>query len=148
MIDTKRKAEIVSVRSFKEENEILIALDGNEAQVQDEVVSSENNVSDHQNIQDLYEIKFDDLLGKKYQGSNLIEEVNKWANLKGFHLIYCEGEQKLKKTLKRTLKCREKACNYKILFKSDENEKNFQIYQKLSVRYTKHSKIIFFFLIL
>jgi len=55
----------------------------------------------------------------------MIDELNKWANYHGFHLIVCEGKQLLKNSTKRTFKCNIKDCQYKIILKSDD--KTFQV---------------------
>jgi len=143
LIDIKRNAEITSAHSLKEENEIELSIKEAELVNSDEKEIEKKLFAD---TQESYEINFDDLTQKLFQEKSLVDELNKWANYHGFHLIVCEGKQLLKNSTKRTLKCNIKDCQYKIIFKSDDkNGNNYQVCEKLSQKYTKHS-ISFLFL--
>ena len=106
--------------------------------------SDENlqNTFDENLNEDSLVISFQDLIGEKFKKNKLLNSLNAWANSKGFHFILSEGAKQLKKGVKRTFACHVKGCEYKLLLKSDSNEDNFQVEEKLSSKYKKHSKIL------
>ena len=48
----------------------------------------------------------------------------------------------MKKRIKRTLSCIEKDCKYELMIISEDQNDNFVVYEKLSKKYTAHSKFI------
>ena len=139
LTDTKRDAEITSVLSLKSDNEVRILISGENHDKSDD----ENKVpSSIQAEKD--NICFNMLIGKKYYAEDLLEELNEWAEPQKFKLVYSEGPKKLKNAIKRTLSCFKKNCDYRLVFLSDENGENFEIFPKLSQKYSTHSKPSFF----
>ena len=87
-------------------------------------------------------IPYDELLEKKFKKKELLDDLNLWANPKRFHLYFSEGPKEMKKRIKRTLSCIEKDCKYKLMMISEDQNDNFVVYEKLSKKYTAHSKFI------
>ena len=141
LIDVRQKAEITSKKSLKENIQIQIfALEN--LNLSEDQNHNENLLSTpiQDSTEDPLNISFQELIGKKFRNDKLLDSINAWANPKKFHLVLSEGAKKLKKGIKRTLSCHIKGCQYKILLKSDLEGENFEIDQKLSCKYKKHSK--------
>lgn len=139
LIEIKRNAEIISIKSLKPENEIKILF--NHDLAVDPVVLP-TDVQEEAHSKPPNKIGFDDLLEKKFKESSFLTVMNQWAGEKKFHLIF-GSKQKMKVGFKRFLLCQVKSCEYKIIFKSDKREKYYKIYEKLSKKYSEHS-ILFY----
>lgn len=99
LLDIKRKAELISIKSFKEENDVQIVIEENEAE-KNQYHSLQQSDS---NIEISKEVEYTDLLGKIFTAEMLDADLNVWANKIEFHLIYCEGKQNLKKKVSKEL---------------------------------------------
>lgn len=133
-------AEITATLSIKENTKIQIVTE--EVQVLNEVRVPLPR-SEISNPSDPLDISFQQLIGKNYNKEALLEQINEWAHSKRFHLYFSEGQKSLAKGFKRTLSCTQSQCHYKLIMTSDEEGKNFSVYEKLSKKYTKHSKFTF-----
>jgi len=140
--DIKRGAEITSVLSFKEENDYEIIAE--ESKVNG-IVEDNPQTNPSNKVNNSVEIKFDDLLTKKFNEDDLDIQMNKWANPKGFNLIFGEGRQELNNEIKSTLICNVKGYYYQIIFKGNKDGSNFEVYEKLSVKYRNHSNLRIYF---
>lgn len=139
LIDIQKNAEITSEKLFKSEQEIRIELDlGNSSAInQQSQQPEENKIQEQDGI-----IGYDDIKDRLFDEGTLLESLNDWAATKKFHLWIAEGEKKMDKaktTQKMTFRCSIRPCKYRIMFKSNKEGKNFQVYEKLSKKYTKHS---------
>jgi len=141
LIDVRRNAEVISMKSLKDENELVIEVESEVEPLPEEQKAEPENVPRNNS----YEVVYTELVGKKFSDGNLITEINKWANQKHFNLIFSEGKHKMKDSYKRTLKCSRKNCLYKMIFKSDATGENYQIYEKTSKKYTFHSLLFIIF---
>jgi len=90
-------------------------------------------------------IQYECLKNKKFKEKELNKQINKWAHERKFNLIYTEGVKETKHTSKRTFGCDVKNCQYKLIFKSEKGKDEFQLCEKLSSKYNKHSNSFFFF---
>jgi len=141
LFDLKRNAEITSTKSFKEENPITIQIIP-----EDPIASTVVNVG-NDNILELssnsINVEFNSLIGKKFSEDNLLIELNNWANQKKFKLAYSEGAKKTKTGIKRTLVCHISKCPYKIVVVSENEGQDYLVYEKITRKYTQHSKSFF-----
>ena len=140
LIDINRNAEITSVYSFREGKEIEIQ--GLEDNPINERMPDENFLLQQNNAESI-EIRYADLIEKTFTHDELLEKVNEWAIPKKFKLYYSEGAKETKKGVKRTLACQITTCKYRIVFKSNNNDDNFKIYEKLSQKYMTHSNFLY-----
>ena len=135
LLDMRRNAQITSTKSFKEENEIAIQVKGNQSESQELQASQ---VHQNSNLNDR-DVDFELLLEERFKEDTMLDEMNIWSNELGFKLILSEGAKQMKDGVKKTLICHVKDCTYRLYVKSDKNERFYQVYEKLSRKYTQHS---------
>ena len=133
----KRNAEITSVLSFKEDNEIRIEISQDEPVIQREM--NEIILNEHSNSSK--NISYDELLNKSFAEKDLLVKVNDWAITKKFKLYFSEGPKNMKKGTKRSLSCCVSSCSYKIIFINSKTNNQYRVYQTLSKKYTSHSNL-------
>jgi len=92
LYDVNKNAEITSSLSFKMDNEIKIVVVGEKSL--DNPFESVPVIES--SIVQTTTISFEDILSKKFDEEELLNEVNVWANAKRFNLMASEGFKTLK----------------------------------------------------
>jgi len=155
LIDVLLDAEVTSEKSLKKErnyevqvreglpnpcdhsNTILASTSSFRPQEE----QNQNEVSDAQ----ASGIPFQDLINRKFTDKDLLTQINIWAAKFKFKMRKCEGIKEMKEGFKRTLKCSESLCDYKLYFTSKDQETDFCVFDKLSRKHNKHSKVLLLF---
>ena len=136
LIELKRNAEIISIESLKEENEVQIVL----IQNINSSVALQNSHSNESNIViEFGKVDLHILIGKNFELQNMLDEINEWANQMKFNMIF-GSKQQMKNGVKRVLSCSLRSCPFRIIMKSNKLGKQFKICEKLSKKYLQHSK--------
>jgi len=143
LTEIRRNAEITSPRCLKEEGGYSIEEGENNL---DNPINSAppNNSSDlNQSNGNGTRIDYNDIKNNKYHKNELQDQINVWANQKKIDLVYKQGTRQMKKGFKKTLHCHIKNCNYRLVFKSDHSETDYQLDEKLSAKYADHSSSLY-----
>jgi len=149
LIEEERNAEVVSTRSLdsnKHYKIVLKQLESNEPSLQ--IFSISQPFPLHQNQvpnNEKGKISLNYFKGKKIASKHLLNEINEWAGTFKFKLALSEGKKKQKQGYKRTFACSNAKCNFKLVFLSDLEEKDYSLNFEGSIKYDTHSKLFFIF---
>jgi len=145
LIDIRKEAEITSEKSFREDRPLrIVTYASKPVNSSQGNHSSQSDQEDHQaNKNSLHQIRFDELLTRSFQDRNILDEINKWALNYKFKLRFGEGKKNLKKKYKLTLVCSTNNCPYKLIFNSEVFNEGYKVVEKLSKKYSQHSKFLF-----
>jgi len=71
-------------------------------------------------------VGLDCLFKKKFEGKNLLKDLNNWANPLGFTLIFPNGVTRQQDKMKRTVWCSAKDCKFKLYLVAElESDKSY-----------------------
>jgi len=141
LVDVKKNAEITSVYSFKEDNDIKVELLGESFPILSE--SNELPSNEIESKQLIGYTSYNQLIKKTFREEDLLFQLNQWATPQKFKLYYSEGTKKIKNGTKRTLTCSVSTCNYLIILRTSKESNNYKLYEKFFQKYSLHSNFYF-----
>ena len=138
-------AEITSVKSLfpnrkfrirkKGENnneEIKQCSDENSGDlIQNQNEGTGNSQSSHEDALS-EKISLDELKNVNFSSSDLLNDLNIWANALKFHLVKTEGIKPCKEGYFRSYICNENRCKFRLTFKSDLEGKIYKLDERLA----------------
>ena len=116
LIELKRNAEIISIQSLKEENEVQIVLIQN---TNSSVALQNSHLNESNIVIEFGKVDLHILIGKNFELQNMLDEINKWANQMKFNMIF-GSKQQMKNGVKRVLSCSLRSFPSRIIMKSNK----------------------------
>ena len=85
---------------------------------------------------------FGSIKSKKFSCKSLSQDILQWGYANNFKLIKSEGTKNINGIYMKVMICAERGCNFRITFKSDQKDGEYQLDEKLAKKNNKHSKVL------
>ena len=123
------EAEITSEKFFFKRRKLRIReIEEQQQPYEDHEQSAMNQEDNQRNTQGTC---LDEVKDLKFHASDLLNDLNTWANRNNFHLNKTEGTKVNKDGFYRSFVCNEKACKFSLTFHLDKSGEYYQLNQNL-----------------